>query len=132
MGTPISDTTASQVRDAMYGVTQCGSGKYGATPALAPKLDTSPYAIISKTGTGQVPPVNGVQQGANGWLLTQAPYQNPQLTIVAMKENGGEGGSIVGPMITNAYDNIFSNIMKIPTAPLPDPTFCSTTGLLQG
>ena len=81
LGTPISDTTASQVRDAMYGVTQCGSGKYGATPALAPKLDTSPYAIISKTGTGQVPPVNGKQQGANGWLLTQAPYQNPQLTL---------------------------------------------------
>ena len=132
LGTPISDTTASQVRDAMYGVTQCGSGKYGATPALAPKLDTSPYAIISKTGTGQVPPVNGKQQGANGWLLTQAPYQNPQLTIVAMKENGGEGGSIVGPMITNTYNYIFSNIMKIPPAPPADPNFCTTTGLLQG
>jgi len=131
LGTPISDTTASQVRDAMYGVTQCGSGKFGATPALAPKLDTSPYAIISKTGTGQVPPVNGVTQGANGWLLTQAPYQNPQLTIVAMKENGGEGGSIVGPMVTNTYDYIFSKIMKIPTAPPVDPTFCTTTGLLQ-
>lgn len=132
LGAPISDTTASQVRDAMYGVTQCGSGKFGPTAALAPELNTSPYAILSKTGTGQVPPVNGKTQGANGWLLTQAPYQNPQLTIVAMKENGGEGGSIVGPMVTNTYNYIFSNIMKIPTAPPVDPNFCTTTGLLQG
>ncbi|HEV7235905.1 MAG TPA: penicillin-binding protein, partial [Ktedonobacteraceae bacterium] len=61
----------------------------------------------------------------------QAPYQNPQLTIVAMKENGGEGGSIVGPMITNTYNYIFSKIMKIPTAPPVALNFCKTTGLLQ-
>ncbi len=132
LGTPISDTTASQVRDAMYGVTQCGSGRFGPTAALAPEMNTSPYAIISKTGTGQVPPVNGKTQGANGWVLTQAPYQNPQLTIVAMRENGGEGGSVAGPMVTDTYNYVFSKIMKIPTAPAADPNYCLSTGLLQG
>ena len=131
LGTPISDNTASQMRDGMYGVVQCGSGKFGPTPSLAPELDTSPWAIIAKTGTGEVPRVNGHTVGAEGWLLTQAPYQNPQLTIVAMKENVGEGGSAVGPMVTRTYNDIFSKIMKIPTSPPVDPNYCFTTGLLQ-
>ncbi|MFL5587031.1 MAG: peptidoglycan D,D-transpeptidase FtsI family protein [Ktedonobacteraceae bacterium] len=126
LGTPISNTTASQVRDAMYGVVQCGSGRFS-TPA--PELNTSPYAIIAKTGTGEVA---GGKQPSQAWLITQAPYQNPQLTIVAMKENAGEGGSVDGPIVTNLYNDIFSKIMKIPTAPPVDPNYCATTGLLQG
>ena len=59
LGTPITDTTASQVRDAMYGVVQCGSGRFGLPGGLLPELYSSPWAIIAKTGTGQVPQVNG-------------------------------------------------------------------------
>ena len=126
LGTPVSDTTASQVRDAMYGVVQCGSGRFS-TPA--PELNTSPYAIIAKTGTGEIA---GGKQPSQAWLITQAPYQNPQLTIVAMKEKAGEGGSVDGPIVTNLYNDIFSKIMKVPTAPPVDPNYCGTTGLLQG
>ncbi len=124
LGTPISDTTAREVRDGMYGVVQCGSGRFGPPP---PELNTSPYAIIAKTGTGQV----GGGQPAEAWLITQAPYQNPQLTIVALKENAGEGGSAVGPMVTDIYNDIFSKVTKIPTAPAVDPNFCLKTGYLQ-
>jgi cell division protein FtsI/penicillin-binding protein 2 len=108
----------------MYGVVQCGSGRFS-TPA--PELNTSPYAIIAKTGTGEIP-----KQPSQAWLITQAPYKNPQLTIVAMKENAGEGGSVDGPIVTNLYNDIFSKIMKIPTAPPVDPNYCGSTGLLQG
>ena len=124
LGTPISDTTAREVRDGMYGVVQCGSGRFGPP---APELNTSPYAIIAKTGTGEV----GGGQPSEAWLITQAPYQNPQLTIVAMKENAGEGGSAVGPMVTDIYNDIFSKVTKIPTAPAVDPNFCLKTGYLQ-
>jgi peptidoglycan glycosyltransferase len=124
LGTPISDTTAREVRDGMYGVVQCGSGRFGPPP---PELNTSPYAIIAKTGTGQV----GGGQPAEAWLITQAPYQNPQLTIVALKENAGEGGSAVGPMVTDIYNDIFSKVTKIRTAPAVDPNFCLKTGYLQ-
>ncbi|HZR40055.1 MAG TPA: penicillin-binding protein, partial [Ktedonobacteraceae bacterium] len=85
--------------------------------------------IIAKTGTGEVGA--GAKVGANAWLLTQAPYQNPQLTIVAMKENGGEAGPVMGPMVTRLYNDIFSNIRKIDTQPAADPNYCATTGLLQ-
>jgi len=127
LATPISDTTASQVRDAMYGVVQCGSGKFGPNASYPPLLDTSPYGIIAKTGTGQA----GGPVGAQAWLLTQAPYQNPQLTIVAMKENGGEAGSAVGPWLTHTYNDIFSNIIKINPVPPAPLNYCATTGLLQ-
>jgi peptidoglycan glycosyltransferase len=129
LGTPISDTTASQVRDAMYGVVQCGSGKFGPSAYYDPQLYQSPWHIIAKTGTGQAA-APGV--GAQAWLLTQAPYENPQLTIVAMKENGGEAAPAVGPMVTHTYDDIFRQYMKTPTSPATDPNFCATTGLLQG
>ena len=48
-------------------------------------------------------------------MITQAPYtvtnpnQLPALTIVAMKENDGEGAFAVGPMIAHDYEDIFKN-----------------------
>jgi len=119
----ISDTTASQMRDAMYGVVRCGSG------SIVPKLYGSPWAIIAKTGTGEV----GGGNPAEAWLLTQAPYLNPRLTILAMKENGGEGGYINGPMVADMYNDIFTNVLKMSLPPTPDPQnpYCFNNGLLQ-
>lgn len=107
LGTPISSSTASQLRNAMLGVARCGSGRFSSPD---PTVWTSPYAIIGKTGTGQVS--NNGNPPAEAWMITQAPYQNPSLTIVAMKENGGEGGSTVGPMITHIYNSVFSSIKE--------------------
>jgi peptidoglycan glycosyltransferase len=128
LNTVISPQTAQQVRQAMYDVVRCGSGRYGPPD---PVMWTSPWNIIAKTGTGQVA-AKGVP--AQGWLLTQAPYLNPQLTIVAMKENVGEGASLGGE-VTAMYNDIFSQVMKIPLPPAPDPsgyhTYCLSNGLLQ-
>ncbi len=111
---PIKQETASQVRDAMYGVAQCGSGRFSFTGTTPPLLNTSQYQIIAKTGTGEL----GGDQAAQSWMLSQAPYQDPKLTIVAMRENGGEGGSSVGPMVHVMYDRIFSEVYKMaPPAP---------------
>lgn len=127
LATPISSQTASQVREAMYSVVQCGTGAVSRV-----RLGASPWKIIAKTGTGEV----GGTQNPEAWLLTQAPFQNPQLTIVAMKENGGEGGFADGPMVTDMYNQIFTNVMKLaPLPPLPEPysspTYCTDTGMVQ-
>ena len=134
LGNPISSQTASEARQAMLGVVRCGSGRF-ATPD--PQLWSSPYQIIAKTGTGQV----GGNLGAQAWLITQAPFQNPKLTIVAMKENAGEGGSVNGPIITHLYNYIFQNISQYKLAPVEstnpnvlinqDGQYCLQTGLLQ-
>ncbi len=116
LATPVSDTTASQVRDAMFSVVQCGSGSLDGV-----NLKTSPWAIIAKTGTGEV----GGTVGAQAWLLTQAPYQSPRLTIVALKENGGEGGYSDGPMVTRMYNRIFSEVLTdVQQPPAANPNFC--------
>ncbi len=136
LGTPISSQTATEVRQAMYGVTFCGSGLVGGA-----MISTSRWGIIAKTGTAQVN--NSGATPADGWLMTEAPYsvnnpaQLPALAIVAMKENGGEGGSINGPMVTNMYNDIFtqvptySNVQAAGVATTGPTGYCCQTGLLQ-
>jgi len=130
LGTPISDTTAAQVRDAMYGVVQCGSGSLSQV-----QLQGSPWSVIGKTGTAQVDSTG--KTPAQSWFITQAPYvyqsgQQPRITIVAMKEHGGEGALANGPMLRAIYDAIFTQVIKnVPQPPPPNPNFCTNTGLLQ-
>ncbi len=127
----MSQQTAQEVRQSMYGVTRCGSGSLNVV-----KIATSPYNIIAKTGTGEV----GDGKPAMAWLVTQAPYDNtnlnqlPKLTIIGMRERGGEGGQTVGPMITAIYNEIFSTLKdySVPTPTPPAFNYCSSTQLLQG
>jgi peptidoglycan glycosyltransferase len=130
LGNPIGQQAATEVRQAMYGVTRCGSG------SIVPDLVNSPWGIISKTGTGQVSSNGSIP--ANAWMITQAPYsvsspnQLPALTIVAMKENGGDGGPEVGPMIAHMYEDIFAH--HYVNAQMPSPpssTYCCSEKLLQ-
>jgi cell division protein FtsI/penicillin-binding protein 2 len=124
----VSSQAATGVRQAMYGVTHCGSGLVAGVD-----LSGSPWDIISKTGTAEL----GNNVPAHSWLITSAPYsvsnptQLPDLTIVAMKEHGGEGGNAVGPMVTNMYNDIFTNVMKIQQPPAVPTNYCNTTQLLQ-
>jgi len=133
---PISAQTAQGVRDAMYGVNQCGSGSLNRVKL---SYGFTPWSIVGKTGTAQVPKAHPTDNvGGDSWFITQAPYvyqsnQVPAITITAMKENGGEGAYANGPMLNKDYNEIFSQILTVPT---PDPppgglNFCFQTGLLQ-
>ena len=125
----VSNTVAQNVLQSMYSVTQCGSGL---VPGV--NLNQSPWGIIAKTGTAQL----GGNQPAHSWLITSAPYsvqnpnQLPALTIVAMKENGGEGGSANAPMIKMMYNDIFgSGLVKVQQPPAVNPNYCCQSGMLQ-
>jgi penicillin-binding protein A len=130
LGNPISNQTATEARQAMYGVTRCGSG------SIVAALVGSKTSIIAKTGTAQV---GGAGTFPHGWMITAAPYsvatpnQLPALTMVAMKENDGEGAEAVGPMIAHTYEDIFSKgyvSAQLPSIP-GQVTYCGKTGLLQ-
>ena len=129
LGTPISQTTATEVRDAMYGVVACGSGSLARVQLSYP---FSPWSVIGKTGTGEV---NGTVP-AQSWFITAAPYQYqsgavPRITVVAMKEHGGEGAYANGPMLRDIYNAIFTQVYPMSQPSAPDPNFCTSTGLLQ-
>ena len=131
----VSANVAQQVRDTMYGVTACGSGSLAAVKLSYPY---TPWSVIGKTGTAQVPQTdpNKVTPG-DAWYITSAPYvyqsnQIPRITITAMKENGGEGGDANGPMLRDDYDQIFANVYTDVQKPTPPPeNFCYDTGFLQ-
>jgi penicillin-binding protein A len=126
LSTPITSDTATKVRQAMYGVTFCGSGSINNV-----LLNGTPYSIISKTGTAEI----GPGKNADGWLISEAPYtvsnptQLPALTIVALKENGGEGGSDDGPLTKAIYKDVFTQVDTFknvqPVAPAAN-TYCCT------
>jgi len=130
LGTPMTQQTAIKTRQAMYGVTRCGSG------LLISPLVNSKTSVIAKTGTAQI---GGEGTFPHGWMITSAPYTVdapgtlPALTIVAMKENDGHGADAVGPMIAHTYEDVFNNgyvqtqFPRIPSV----QEYCSKTGLLQ-
>jgi cell division protein FtsI/penicillin-binding protein 2 len=130
LGTPMSQQTAIQTRQAMYGVTRCGSG------SIIADLVGSKTSIIAKTGTAQV---GGEGTFPHGWMITAAPYsvtntgQLPVLTIVAMKENVGHGADAVGPLIARTYEDIFNKgYVQAQFPPIPgQQQYCGKTGLLQ-
>jgi penicillin-binding protein A len=131
LNTVISQETAYQVRQAMSAVTTCGSGWH-----LGQNFGYQD-SIAGKTGTAEI----GNNQVAHGWMITQAPFtltttdpnQMPALTIVAMRENGGEGSSAVGPAIWKMYNQIFSQgyvKAQLPAQLTSDP-YCFSANLWQ-
>ena len=131
----ISAQSSQGVRDAMFGVNQCGSGSLSLVKL---SYGYTPWSVVGKTGTAQVPEQSGQNLGGDSWFITQAPYtwqsgQIPPITITAMKENGGEGAYANGPMLNADYNDIFTNVMKlsVPSAPPGGYNFCYQAGFLQ-
>ena len=131
LSTVISKDTAYQMRQAMSAVTTCGSGWH-----LSQNFGYQD-SIAGKTGTAEI----GGNQIAHGWMITQAPFtldttdpnQMPALTIVAMRENGGEGAYAVGPAIWKMYNDIFSKgyvKAQLPAQLTSDP-YCLNNNLWQ-
>lgn len=62
-----------------------------------------PVTVAGKTGTAETDP-NGNRK-ANSWFEAFAPFDEPQIVIVALVENGGEGSQFAAPAVreTLAY-----------------------------
>ncbi|GCE31441.1 penicillin-binding protein [Dictyobacter alpinus] len=129
LNTVVSKDTAYQVRQGMAAVTTCGSGWH-----LSQNLGYQ-SVIAGKTGTAEV----GGGSRPHGWMITQAPFtlhnadQMPALTIVAMREKGGEGAYAVGPNIWKMYNEIFAKgyIKTTMPSPLISENYCPPNKLWQ-
>lgn len=53
-----------------------------------------PVHVAAKTGTAE----NGSSE-AHAWFEAFAPYEDPQIVIVALVEHGGEGGYVAAPAV---------------------------------
>jgi penicillin-binding protein 2 len=82
-----------------------------------------PIAIAGKTGTAEycddVAFAKGLcQRGdwpAHGWTVAYAPFDNPEIAIVAFLYNAGEGGRVAAPIVRDVM-NAYFELKAIDTA----------------
>jgi penicillin-binding protein 2 len=74
-----------------------------------------PIAVAGKTGTAEycddvALEANRCQFGqwpTHSWTLAYAPYDDPEIIIMAFAYNGGEGASVAGPMVARVMEAYF-------------------------
>ena len=101
--TGISKGTLTTVRRGMELVGTQGYCKYA--------FQNLPVTAAAKTGTSQVDrKINGVTVTTNnGFLITYAPADNPQIAICIAAEGAGSGSSLA-PIAAKIYDYYFNEM----------------------
>ncbi len=74
-----------------------------------------PIAVAGKTGTAEycddvARAANRCQFGAwptHAWTLAYAPYDDPEIVVVAFAYNGGEGGTVAAPIVARVLQAYF-------------------------
>ena len=74
-----------------------------------------PIAVAGKTGTAEycddvASKANRCQFGAwptHAWTLAYAPYDDPEIIVVAFAYNGGEGGTVAAPIVARVLQAYF-------------------------
>jgi penicillin-binding protein 2 len=74
-----------------------------------------PIAVAGKTGTAEycddvALKANRCQFGewpVHGWTLAYAPYEDPEIAIMAFEYNGGEGAIVAAPVVARVMKAYF-------------------------
>ncbi|AWI07230.1 peptidoglycan D,D-transpeptidase FtsI family protein [Clostridium drakei] len=82
LGQIISTSTANTMRDFMKSVVQEGTGVNASVEGVD---------VCGKTGTADHQ-VNGKDATPHSWFIGFAPYDNPQIAVAVIVEDGGQGG----------------------------------------
>lgn len=77
----ISPNNLEIVREGMRQTVTVGSGRF---------LDSLPVPVAGKTGTAQW----SSQKDTHAWFIGFAPYENPEVALTILVEEGGEGSAI--------------------------------------
>jgi penicillin-binding protein 2 len=91
----IDDANLQVVREGM---------RQAVTGGSAQRLNSLPVAAAAKTGTAQF----GVEGKTHAWMTAFAPYNDPQIVIVTLVEEGGEGYAAAGPVVYDILNWYFS------------------------
>lgn len=75
------------------------------TSGSAKLLSDLPVAVAAKTGTAQF----GAEGKTHAWMTAFAPYNNPQIMLVVLVEEGGEGYATAGPVVYNVFNWYFNH-----------------------
>lgn len=78
-------------------------------------FDNIGIAVAGKTGTAEYCDTFANEKGlcipgswpSHAWTLAYAPYDNPEIAVVAFAYNGGEGASVAGPIVRRTIEAYF-------------------------
>lgn len=94
--------TLEVVREGMLAVVNGGTGGRARIPGIA---------IAGKTGTAQVVRKEEMKRRKDlkdhGWFAGFAPFENPQIAVVVLAENGGFGGQVAAPVAKTIFETAF-------------------------
>ncbi len=85
LGEIISKETARTMKDLMKGVVAEGTGGNAAVSGIT---------VCGKTGTADHKGDASKQVAPHSWFISFAPYENPQIAIAVIVEEGGVGGGV--------------------------------------
>ncbi len=100
----LKPTTLQVLRNGLRAVVTSGTGTALNVPSIP--------AAAGKSGTGEDPP-----RKTHTWFGAYAPFDKPEIVVVAFGENtGGGGGSVAGPMALKVMESYFKNNPPKPSA----------------
>ncbi len=62
--------------------------------------------VACKTGTAEI---GGKDTKPHAWITVFAPFNNPEIVVTVLVENGGEGSSVAGPIAKKILTDYFEN-----------------------
>ena len=95
-GEVMSRETISVVRRGM---------RQAVTEGSARSLALLPKPVAGKTGTAQA----GGDRENHAWFTSFGPYENPELVVTVLIEEGGEGSAVAAPLARDIYAWWFAN-----------------------
>ncbi len=96
----ISEEILDYVRRGMCGVT---TESYGTATHIFRFSPLQTLGVCGKTGTAQDPP----RSPEHAWFVGFAPRENPEIVVVAMFENAGEGSAVAAPVVRKVLEYYF-------------------------
>jgi penicillin-binding protein 2 len=93
---PVSAANLAVIQDSLHNVTASPSGTaYRAFEGLT-------VPVAGKTGTAE-----SGQQDPHAWFAAYAPADNPEIAVVAIVENSGEGGVFAAPLVRQVVETYY-------------------------
>lgn len=111
---PTSPEYLAVIQDALAGVTtdSIGTASHRFTGLSIP--------VAGKTGTAQAP---GAESLPHSWFAAYAPADDPEIAILAMAENAGEGSEVAAPMVRQVVEIYYGlPVTALPPEAQPTPT----------
>lgn len=100
----VSDDILKIVREGLRSAVTVGSAR---------SLADLPYPAAGKTGTAQVDSKNL----PHAWFAGFMPYENPEMVVMVLVENGGEGSAIATPIAKEIFSWYAKNRLTSEQAP---------------